>query len=207
VNLKSAELNLKSFKNLRRSMRIANNILACCNHDVPLGNRFKARYGFELPSALSLFPTPPACPPAGWFPLCSRYLSHDVIMDLDDWSELSDLTSSDEENSTAYKPGTRARTTRTTEYTIKNILRPPRTVQYTAKSLYGWSSDLSPLAPTYKMFIRVLRTDNRQFNRLGSGVPARCAYIRLHVLPGLRLYSCWFDHRRRMDREQTVRTH
>jgi hypothetical protein len=52
-------------------------------------------------------------------------------------SELSDLSSSDDNLPLAKTNGKGKGKAASTGYQIKDALRPPRTAQYTAKSLYG----------------------------------------------------------------------
>ncbi|EIN04183.1 hypothetical protein PUNSTDRAFT_116641 [Punctularia strigosozonata HHB-11173 SS5] len=85
-------------------------------------------------------------------------------MDFDDWSDLSDLTSSDEEE---YKPKGKAKTSKKQEYVVHGALRPPRTVQYTAKSLYDQIMDGSiDLDPEYQR--DVVWTENKQSGLIDS---------------------------------------
>jgi hypothetical protein len=82
-------------------------------------------------------------------------LSQVFIMSLSDVSDLTEL-SSDEDDVSPSKT-TRSTTSKknTKEYKILGALRPPRTTSYTAKSLYGEASGL-PAVPV--VHLRLLQT-------------------------------------------------
>jgi hypothetical protein len=92
-------------------------------------------------------------------------------------SELSDITSSDEDDEfvpNSLKRSTANRPKRDHQpYTIPNPLRPPRSTSYSVRALYGPSFlPFSPL-PAHSS----IRTNHRWIDRLGSRLSKRCAYL------------------------------
>lgn len=92
-------------------------------------------------------------------------------------SELSDITSSDEDDEfvpNSLKRSTANRSKRDHQpYTIPNPLRPPRSTSYSVRALYGPSFlPFSPL-PAHSS----IRTNHRWIDRLGSRLSKRYAYL------------------------------
>jgi hypothetical protein len=93
-------------------------------------------------------------------------------------SELSDITSSDEDDD--FVPNSLKRSTTTNKpkrdkqpYTIPNPLRPPRSTSYSVRALYGPS--FLPLSP--HLAHSSIRTNHRWIDRHGSGLSKRYACL------------------------------
>ena len=87
-------------------------------------------------------------------------------------SELSEITSSDEDDVFVPKRSTANRPKRDNHpYTIPNPLRPPRSTSYSVRALYG-----PPFLPLFPHIAHSsIRTNHRWFDRLGSRLSKRYA--------------------------------